>query len=217
MSTTVSASDIDYSLCNWTKSDQFASTVAGNLPRNLHVICLPPGTKELRKAADFNPGSEALSYMATLNTPSFGSEIVVREDWKVRSARGLQQYFQTASGVALNQGRSVWLMVRPLDNSSSRSLSIFSMLTLVNPTSTICHWGVIVSEMSKPRLETFISGTQRTPQEKLGDLHELRNIGGTIHYEQNPYFGKHELRYLGQTGMTDEQLSEYGTLFKGLP
>jgi hypothetical protein len=145
---------------------------------------------------------------------SRGSKIEVWEDWNGESAGRLMQYFQMAKNLALNRGRSVWLMVRPLDNSSSKSLSLLTIFALLNPSSATAHWAVMVSELSKPRLEGMISSYRGT-SESLGVLHELRNIGGTTHYKHNPYFYDSELtlRYVGQTEMDDKQLNTYGIYF----
>jgi hypothetical protein len=203
--------EVDFTLCQWVNLEKFTS-VASQFPSELNHICLPAGTKELRKAVDFVPAHDALSYMAALvRGCSRGSQIEFSGDWRGESASRLMQYFRMASNVALSRGRSVWFMTRPLDNSSSKSLSLFAILALFKPISVIAHWGIIVSDLSKPQLEEMIS-TSRSNSERLGDLHELRNIGGTTHYQHGPYVHDLDLslQYVGQTEMDDDTLSTYG-------
>jgi hypothetical protein len=108
--------------------------------------------------------------------------------------------------IACSRGRSVWFMVRPLNNSlvprGSEARTSFS------------HWGVLISDLAKCQLEDRLVESPNA-KEVLGDLHELRNVLGMTRYDHlsyriDDYKKATKLEYLGQTEMELEDILAFG-------
>jgi hypothetical protein len=135
------------------------------------------------------------------------------DNWMIESAHQFLNYLQRVVETIRSHGRSVWFMVRPLENRNLPGPSAAHV--------SFSHWGILVSGMTRSQLEDRLEETSTTGDAIWGDLHELRNICGTAKYECSTYRARDNrkatrLDYLGQTEIADEELFEFGmALFRG--
>ena len=131
-----------------------------------------------------------------------------KDNWMIESARIFVINLRKVVETVCSRGRSVWFMVRPLENRAmlsgpSEAKASFS------------HWGILISGMTRSQLEDRRAEATSGVDSIWGDLHELRNHSGTARYECSTYRAKDNLRatkldYLGQTEINDEELFEFG-------
>jgi hypothetical protein len=131
-----------------------------------------------------------------------------KDNWMIESARTFVINLRKVVETVCSRGRSVWFMVKPLNNriilaGSSDGKTSFS------------HWGILISGLTRAQLEDRIPETSTDLDSIWGDLHELRNQSGTAIYQCTTYRAKDYLQatkldYLGQTEVSDEELFEVG-------
>jgi hypothetical protein len=131
-----------------------------------------------------------------------------RDNWMFESARLFVINLRKVVEIVCSRGRSVWFMVRPLENRAILSGPS-------NAKASFSHWGILISGMTRSQLEDRRAEANSGLDSIWGDLHELRNHHGTAHYECSTYHAKDSLRatkldYLGQTEIIDEELFEFG-------
>jgi hypothetical protein len=126
--------------------------------------------------------------------------------WKMDSADHFLRYLKKAGDLAARNGRSVWLLIRPLDRvmfpPGSNRLAVLS------------HWGIMISDFQKGQLMDWMNG-KPSSHDKWGDLHELRNNVGQAIYECNDFKAVNhhksmKFTYLGETEMNNDDLHRYG-------
>jgi len=132
-----------------------------------------------------------------------------RDVWMIESAQHFLNSLLKVVETIRSRGRSVWFMVRPLENRNLPGPSAGHV--------SFSHWGILVSGMTRSQLEDRLAETSTTTDSIWGDLHELRNILGTAKYECSTYRARDNrkatrLDYLGQTEITDEELFEFGII-----
>jgi hypothetical protein len=134
------------------------------------------------------------------------------DNWMIESANQFVSSLQKIVESICSRGRSVWFMVRPLENRNLPGPSAAHV--------SFSHWGILVSGMTRSQLEDLSTETMPLggPVDSIwGDLHELRNIYGAAKYECSTYRARDnrkatKLEYLGQTEITDEELFEFGEM-----
>lgn len=130
-----------------------------------------------------------------------------KDNWMIESAKLFVASIRKIAEVICSRGRSVWFMVRPLENRATM---------LSGPSDarvSFSHWGILISGMTRSQLEDRLQDAES--DEIWGDLHELKNYYGNAKYEWSTYRAKDnqratKLEYLGQTEITDEALFEHG-------
>jgi len=132
------------------------------------------------------------------------------DNWMIESAQLFLHSFHRVIETIRSRGRSVWFMVRPLENRNLPGPSAAHV--------SFSHWGILISDMTRSQLEDRLeeTSTATSGDSIWGDLHELRNICGSAKYECCTYRARDNRRatkldYLGQTEIADEELFEFGT------
>ena len=132
-----------------------------------------------------------------------------RGNWMSESGRLFIGSLRKVVETVCSRGRSVWFMVRPLQNRALLSGPSDAKVSL-------SHWGILISAMTRPQLEDRLLENPPSRWDAVwGDLHELRNHFGTARYECSTYRAGDNRRatkldYLGQTEISDEKLFDLG-------
>jgi hypothetical protein len=119
----------------------------------------------------------------------------------------LSDLLKLAIDITTSRGRSVWMIVEPL-----KKFKVFG----TTGTEPFCHWGILVSGLTRRELEERKRQTASSSADPWGTRHELRNNEGQNEYQgETRYYASDlksgsQLTYLGQTEMLDVDLREYG-------
>jgi len=186
--------DVDYILCVFGKSERFGFETPKQNLRRVNLLGFDFG-EWLTKRGLNGRRSQVWQNLTSPTIDTLEPPIL------------LSGLLKLAIDITLSRGRSVWLIVEPL-----KKLRVLGSAG----TESFCHWGVLVSGLTRRELEDGKRQAASSSADPWGTRHELRNNEGRNQYQgETCYYASDlksgsQLTYLGQTEMLDDVLRDYG-------
>jgi hypothetical protein len=113
--------------------------------------------------------------------------------------------------------RFVWIFARPLTIGGALLSSVVASTSAGRY--PLCHWGVLVTGVSRNLIRDLPVGTRDTTDLELGKMWELQPRSGENTVVIRPFnasilseeWRHHSAQYVGATTLTDEQINIEGT------